>query len=377
MAQRMAQVRGKGEGSVYKDGAYWVGAVEAGRTPAGRRRRVRVVRKKRRDVLEAMDELRRDAAQGITGDRTRSVATYLEWWLEDVVAGEVAAESLREYRKRVARIVPVIGHVKLAKLNAAHVQALSREIGRRYPRSPTTRAQTMATLRRALRWAVGAQLIPRNPAEHIGGAVRTPVAKVDDTLTADEAKAVLTCACQDTELGALWWLALTYGLRLGELLDLRWSDVDLKGGELTVRRSKTRAGVRTLPLTSEAKRVLKEHRKAVTVTGLRSIEGLVFPSAVGTRRMPQRVRDRWNALLRQAGVEHRCRNCQSDDRCSTSVRRFHVSRHTAATLLLEAGVPLEVVSAILGHANIGMTADTYTKIRSDLMRKGLAKLDGV
>jgi integrase len=57
------------------------------------------------------------------------------------------------------------------------------------------------------------------------------------------------------------------------------------------------------------------------------------------------------------------------------VRRFHVSRHTAATLLLEAGVPLEVVSAILGHANISMTADIYAKVRSDLKRRGLAKLD--
>jgi integrase len=108
---------------------------------------------------------------------------------------------------------------------------------------------------------------------------------------------------------------------------------------------------------------------------LASIEGYMFPSSVGTRLSPQRIRDQWNALLRQAGVKHVCRNCGSGDRCSSSVRRFHVSRHTAATLLLEAGVPLEVVSAILGHANISMTADIYAKVRSDLKRRGLAKLD--
>jgi integrase len=367
-------VRGRGEGSIYRrsDG-YWVGQVEAGRYPNGRRRRARVVRARRVDVVDALDELRRVAQQGIVGDRTRTVATYLEFWLTDVIAGQIGAETLREYRKRVRRINPHIGHVKLAKLNATHVQALVNELGRRYPRSPGTRAGTLATLRQALRWAVGAQLIPRNPAEMATTGGRQAI-KVDDTLTADEAKAVLAAADGDTEMGALWWLALTYGLRLGELLDLRWADVG--GDDLTVRRAKTRAGVRTLPLTDEAKRVLQEHRRySLGSKSVRSIEGYVFPSSVGTKRTGRVTRQKWNALLRQAGIKHVCRNCGSDDACSSSVRRFHVSRHTAATLLLEAGVPLEVVSAILGHANIGMTADIYTKIRSDLMRRGLSRLD--
>jgi integrase len=365
-------VRGRGEGSIYRraDG-YWVGAVEAGRYPNGRRRRARVVRARRVDVIDALDELRRHAQQGIVGDRTRTVATYLEFWLDDVIAGQIGAETLRDYRKRVRRINPHIGHVKLAKLNATHVQALVNELARRYPRSPGTRAGTLATLRQALRWAVGAQLIPRNPAEMATTGPRQAI-KVDDTLTADEAKAVLRSAADDVELGALWWLALTYGLRLGELLDLRWSDIG--DHDLTVRRAKTRAGVRTLPLIPEAKRVLQDHRETSRRREVLSIEGYVFPSRVGTKRTDKRTREKWNALLRQAGIKHVCRNCGSDDACSSSVRRFHVSRHTAATLLLEAGVPLEVVSAILGHANIGMTADIYAKVRSDLMRKGFAKL---
>jgi integrase len=368
-------VRGRGEGSIYRrsDG-YWVGQVEAGRYPNGKRRRARVVRARRVDVVDALDELRRHAQQGIVSDRTRTVATYLEFWLDDVIAGQIGAETLRDYRKRVRRINPHIGHVKLAKLNATHVQALVNELARRYPRSPGTRAGTLATLRQALRWAVGAQLIPRNPAEVATTGGRQAI-KVDDTLTADEAKAVLAAADGDTEMGALWWLALTYGLRLGELLDLRWSDVDLKGGDLIVRRAKTRAGVRTLPLIPEAKRNLQEHRRRAPAR-VQSIEGYVFPSRVGTKRTDKRTREKWNALLRQAGIKHVCRNCGSADACSSSVRRFHVSRHTAATLLLEAGVPLEVVSAILGHANIGMTADIYAKVRSDLMRKGFARLNG-
>jgi integrase len=366
-------VRGKGEGSIYRRGdGYWVGRVEAGRYPNGRRRRAYVVRKKRADVVEALDELRREVKDGVVPDRTRTVATYLDWWLTDVIAGQVSESSLAEYRKRIRRVTPNIGHVKLGKLTTAHVQALAAVLADRYPRSPKTRATTLETLRQALRWAVAADLIARNPAEHVTNP-RTPIAKVDDTLTGEEAKAVLVAAEGD-ELEALVWLALKYGLRLGELLDLRWADVDLAGKELTVRRAstKTDAGHRTLPLIPEAARQLNAHRRRQKVHAL---DAYVFSSAAGARRAPQQTRTAWSAILAKAKVKHRCRNCGSEATCSTAVRRFHASRHTAATLLLEAGVQLEVVSAILGHANIGVTAGIYAKVRSDLKRRGLAALD--
>lgn len=361
-------VRGKGEGSVYRraDG-YWVGQIEVGRDHNGRRRRARVVRKRKTDVLAALDELRRQTRDGVIPDRTRTVATFLEFWLDEVIAGQVSPASLAEYRKRIARIIPSIGHVKLGKLTTPHVQALSNDLAVRYPRGVKTRSTTLATLRQALRWAVSADLIARNPAEHVSGP-RTTTAKVDDALTADEAAAVLSAAAGD-EMEGLVWLALKYGLRLGELLDLRWSDIDFDAGELTVRQAKTRAGIRSLPLIPEAERVLKAHRKRSLVTGT---DGYVFPTSIGTKRAPQRTRQEWSRILTAAGVEHRCRNCGTPDPCSSAVRRFHASRHTAATLLLESGVPLEVVSAILGHSNIGVTADIYAKVRSDLKRRALS-----
>jgi len=364
--------RGHGEGSIYRraDG-YWVGAVEAPRRPDGKRRKLRVVRRRKADVLDTLDELRRQVRQGVIPDQTRTVTTYLDWWLSDVIAGHVTAGTLHEYRTRVNRITPVIGHVRLGKLTTAHVQHLANQLAETYPRSPKTRATTLATLRQALRWAVGADLITRNPAEHVS-APRSDTVRVDDTLEVDEAKAVLTAAAKDAELGALWWLALTYGLRIGELMALRWSDIDTD--EMTVRRSKTPAGVRTLPLIPEATRVLKAHRSQRGTVA--PIDGYVFCRPGGQPLYHQLVHNRWNDLLRAAGITHMCRNCDSDDPCSSSVRRFHVSRHTAATMLLEAGVELEVVSAILGHSNIGITAGIYAKVRSDLKRKGLARLGG-
>jgi integrase len=362
--------RGHGEGSVYKraDG-YWVGAIEAPRGPDGRRRKLRVVRRRKADVLDTLDDLRRQVRQGVIPDRTRTLSTFLDFWLSDVIAGQVTDGTLHEYSTRVKRITPVIGHVRLGKLTTAHVQHLANSLGSSYPRSPKTRAHTLATLRQALKWAVGADLIVRNPAEHVTGP-RLPIVKIDDTLEPAEAKAVLAAA-QGDPLEAFWWLALTYGLRIGELMALRWSDVD--PDEMTVHKSKTPAGVRTLPLIPEAMRVLQQHRRSA---GVVSIGGYVFCRPGGLPLYHQLVHNRWNDLLRQAQITHMCRNCGSDDRCSTSVRRFHVTRHTAATMLLEAGVELEVVSSILGHSNIGITSSIYAKVRSDLKRKGLTRLDG-
>ena len=364
-------MRGKGEGSIYKraDG-YWVGQIEAGRDPGGRRRYARVVRRYKADVLDELPELKRSVTEGVVPDRTTTVENYLDFWLTDVVRGQVAESSYKEYEKRLRRVKPHVGRVKLGKLTAPHIQALASHLAEKYPRSPKTRSTTLDTLRQALKWAVAAGMRSTNPAEHVQGP-KSVVAKVDDTLTADEAKAVLKLA-EDDRLYALVWLALKYGLRLGELLNLRWSDIDLAKREMTVRRSstKTDAGHRTLPLIEDAKQVLQAHRKLCTVS---SIDGYLFTIG-GAQLSPQRTREHWSGVLEKAEIKHLCRNCGSDDKCSSAVRRFHCSRHTAATLLLEAGVELEVVSAILGHANIGITADIYAKVRNDLKRKGLEKL---
>lgn len=381
----MAKRRGHGEGSVYqrKDG-YWVGSVECGRYPNGRRRRARVVRRYKNGdngVLAGLDELKKQIAEGVVPDRTTTVAKYLDFWLTEVMQGQVSEGSYREYEKRVRRVIPHIGHIKLGRLTKAHVQALANRLAEQYPRSPATRSQTLTTLKRALKWAAG-NIIPSNPAQFIE-APKTKTAKVDDTLDEAEAKDVLKAAESD-DLYALFWLALKYGLRLGELINLRWSDIDFKSGEMTVATAKTRAGERTLPLIEDAKAVLKAHRKGSKLT---SLDGHVFLRPTGRPLSQQWAGEQWSALLERAGISHLCRNCGvecthgpeterpcRDCRCSTHIRRFHCSRHTAATLLLEAGVELEVVSAILGHANIGITADLYARVRADLKRKGLEKL---
>lgn len=383
----MGKTRGKGEGTIFQraDG-YWVAQLEAARCPGGHprrdgstcpggeRRRPAIVRRTKTQLLADLPEFRRKVAEGTVGARMR-VDPYLDFWLSDVVAYEVAASTLTEYTKQLARVRPMLGREWLHKLRKHHIQKLANQLTDRY--APKTRNGTLSTFKQALQWAVP-DYIPSNPAEHVR-APKKIVVKVDDTLTAAEAKAVQAAAVGD-RYEALYWLALEYGLRIGELLGLGWADINVAdwdgevtdGDELTVVEAKTESGVRTLPLIPDAKTQLAAHRRRTIASGRLPV-GPVFVGPDGGKLKAQRVRGWYSDLLARAGIAHMCRNCRSDDPCSSNVRRFHSSRHTAATLLLEDGVPLEVVSAILGHANIGVTASIYAKVRADLKRKGLAR----
>lgn len=393
--QQQRRTRGKGEGSIYQQAdGWWVGSVERPRRPDGRRRRARILRRRRQDVVDEIAALKARAAGDNTINGTQTVAEYLDFWLTEVAAGEITANSLTTYTAHVDRIRPHIGAVRVDRLTKAHVQVLANKLAADF--APKTRQVTLSALRRAIEWGVP-DYFPTNPARGVRGP-RQVTAKIDDALTADESRAVLTAAVGDRYY-ALYYLALKYGLRIGELLGLRWADIDLDSGELTVERAKTVAGERTLPLIDEAATVIATHRARwlgdrhscsgtrtdlgyelapTNVVPLRHIgqgpDDPVFPAPESGQLKAQRVRSWFSDLCDQAGIPHLCRNCRSDKPCSSNTRRFHSSRHTAATLLLEAGVPLEVVSAILGHSNISITADTYAKVRADLMRKGLKTL---
>jgi integrase len=373
----MTRRRGKGEGSVYQraDGR-WVAQVEAGLDRDGRRRRPRAVRRTKREALAALDELRRQVDQGVTPERTQSVGEFLEWWLATVVPDTVKPSTVDGYERIVTLyIAPHVGRVKLAKLTPQHVKSMLRAM-ETDGLSPRTRQFARAVLRRALRWAEQHGLILRNVAALVDGPRKTGT-KLDDTLDAAGAAAVIDAAAGD-RLEALAALVLRLGLRKGEALALRWGDIDLDAGTLTVRgtlkrrkggglyvdTTKTDAGMRVLPLVAGTGEALREHRRRqaaerLALGPLWVDTGHVFTTATGTPLDPRNVNRWWSALCERAGVGH---------------RRFHAARHTAATLLLEQGVPLEVVSAVLGHAGLAITADVYAKVGMDAKRRALATL---
>ena len=202
--------------------------------------------------------------------------------------------------------------------------------------------------------------------------------RTEDTMSKDEVAKVLAQAAGDKDRGALAVVLLTLGLRQGEALALRWSDVDLDAGELTVRHTikfpvgggyeltapKTEESARTIPLPKRTVAALRKHRTAQTTKRIKSRVwrdlDFVFATPLGTPFHSRNALRWWHTLLDDAGV---------------GKRRMHASRHTTATLLLEDGVPLEVVSAVLGHSSLAITADIYAKVGRDSMRRALATFD--
>jgi integrase len=199
-------------------------------------------------------------------------------------------------------------------------------------------------------------------------------------LTAAQARAVLAVATED-ELAALWTAMLTTGLRQGELLALRWRDVDLDAGRLAVvansvrvtKRTRALLGLTTAeplrgdPKTARGRRVvelpaiaveaLRRHRQAASVI---SVGGHVFTRPDGRILSVPTVWSRWRRLLERAGVP---------------IVRPHDARHTVATLLLGSGVHPKLVSEMLGHASVGITLDVYSHTTAAMHRQAAHVLD--
>jgi integrase len=187
-------------------------------------------------------------------------------------------------------------------------------------------------------------------------APRKTATHIDDALDADQAAAVLRTAHGD-RFEAMAVLVLTLGLRQGEVLRLRWQDIDLDAGTLTIKQAKTDAGARTIAVPAFAVSALKTHRARQREERMAAPywddPELVFATELGTPIGTRTALRWWHALTIQAGVGR---------------HRFHASRHTAATLMLNNGVPLEVVSKTLGHAGLAITADVYARVRPELQR---------
>lgn len=243
-----------------------------------------------------------------------------------------------------------------------HVQALYRDrldAGL----APATVQKIHVVLHKALSQAVAWSLVPHNATEAIKAP--RPDQKEARPLSREQARAFLAAARED-RLEALYVLAVTTGMRQGELLGLGWDDVDLSrgvvrvnrtlgrsGGRLLLGEPKTKKSRRTIPLSAKALDALKAHRKTqveerIGLASLWEEYGLVFATRTGTPINPSNLRKRsFKRLLKKVGLPP---------------VRFHDLRHTAATLLLMEGVHPKYVQELLGHANVSITLDTYSHV---------------
>ena len=365
--------RGSGEGSIYKrkDGR-WVAGLTIGSDANGRQRRRHFYGRNRREVEEKLARARADQLDGLLLESQRiKLGDFLERWLQDDVSISVRPTTLASYRSTLKNhVIPHLGGVKISKLTPAHIQALYGLL-QKQGRSPRLRQYVHAVLHRALLRAVRWQLIVRNPCDAVARP-RVPRKEIHP-LSTDEVRTFLNAA-RDDHLEALYVLAVTTGLRQGELLGLRWSDVDLKKGTLQVRRSvtevngkldfsepKTAKGRRQITLPQIAVDSLRLQRKSGKATPHPST--LIFPDAKGGPiRKQNLVRRSFRPLLERAGIRR---------------IRFHDLRHTAATLLLAEGVHPKVVQERLGHATISLTLDVYSHVVEGMQKEAASKLDAL
>jgi integrase len=355
--------RGNGEGTISrrKDGR-WEGRYYVP-TEDGPKRKV-IYGKTRAEVSEKLTKALSDRANGIVYDNENiTIGEYLDVWLKGSVYGSVRQSTYdRDTNLVNNHIKPVLGSLKLKKLNSAHVQNFYRnrlDTGL----SASTVRKIHDILRRGLAQAVDWHLTQRNVADVVKPP--RPVPKEIVALSADETRRLLDAAAED-RLEALYVLAVHTGMRQGEMLALRWQDVDIENAVLSVRRTLTRRGGKVAfgePKTKKSRRSIRLTPQAVDALRahlerqLRDMEilgdhyqdqGLIFTTDTGAPINPSNLRQRsFTPLLKRAGLPH---------------MRFHDLRHTCATLLLSRGVHPKFVQELLGHATIAITLDTYSHV---------------
>ena len=368
--------RGANEGSIRfrKDLGVWEARY---RTSDGKRRSLYA--KRRGELRRRLEEALAEARNGIKPiGRTLTVAEYLDDWVENSVKPRCKPSTYASYKETVRRyIAPAIGRRPLAKLEPEHVQSMlaqltDRETSRR-PLSPATVRYVRTILRSALGRALKAGLVMRNVATLVD--VPAKARREIDPMTAAQVRAFLAHVADD-RMSALYVTAIGLGLRQGELLALRWQDIDFERATLSVRHTlgretreltapKTERSRRTLAMPRTVSDALRDHRRRQLEervhAGARWTEhDFVFASTVGTPLFSRNVTQTFQQALASAGLPR---------------KRFHDLRHTAATLLIEQGVPIYEVSRLLGHSSLSTTADIYGHLTNEMQLRTAQRMD--
>ncbi len=375
--------RGRNEGTIYQrpDGT-WAGALQIGRTSEGKRKRVWVYGRDKTIVRGKLARLMADRIHGTLVEPSReTVSHFLTHWLETVAKLRVRPATYRQDQTIIKQhLAPRIGGVLLTGLRPEHVQSLLADLARA-GKSPHLQRRVIGVLHRALTNAVKLRRIPYNVCDAVTQP-RVP-RKEMRTLTPEQVGVFLRVA-QSDRLYALYVLALTTGLRQGELLGLQWDDLDLDASAIAIRRQltdnngpviaelKTRTSQRRVDLPPVAVVALKAHRKAMLKKGHHQADGLIFVDTQGhPLRKSNLLRRSYFPILKRAGLP------VPNKQAGVQGVRFHDLRHTAATLMLQQGIHPKVVQERLGHAQISLTLDTYSHVVPSMQKEAAEKIDAV
>lgn len=305
---------------------------------------------------------------------TDSVSEYLDTWYKTYCEPNLRYSTLRLYEIQIRlHIKPALGDIPLAQLRPGHIQQLLAEKARTL--SENTVKLIYVITKRALGHAVQWEYAPRNVCDAvIAPRVESPEV---DCWTREEAKEFLEKVKQ-YRYYSLCLLALTTGMRRGELLGLRWADVDIDRQQVTIRqtrigdenggryeKTKTKAGERTIDISAAVAAQLRKHKAEQSAEFLKSTspkadEGLVFTSKRCKPYAPNSLSLSFDRVVELTGMRR---------------ITFHGMRHTHATMLIEDGVNIKAVAERMGHSGITVTLGTYAHVLPRIAKDIATKTD--
>lgn len=300
----------------------------------------------------------------------RTVADYFTEWLDGQI--NLKPTTLHGYRVQVrTHVIPAIGNVKLQNLTLPMLNKLYVDLYERKGLSPRTVELCNAVIRKALNDAVRAGDLDRNPATHTT-LPRKSKPELAEPWTAEELGRFIA-SLDGHPLRAAFIVAANTGARRGEVAGLRWMDVDLDGARLHIRRPRTTingkavegdpkntTSARNIGIDAMTVQALRDHREQLMKAGFDLVrpDRCVFQERDGSGIDPNRLSREFKSAAERAGLL-KARSV-GDDKERTI--RFHDLRHSHASILLKAGVPVEVVAKRLGHANAIVTLTVYRHV---------------
>ena len=377
----MAKRRSNGEGNIRKrkDGR-WEGRYTAGRDPVtGKQIFKNVLGKTQAEVKEKLQKALAQAGKiDFTKTGKYTVTMWMDEWFENVAKIKVRPSSHQTYRGYIDHhITPNIGNITLEKLTTMDLQKLYRKLlnkgrvdrveAKQQPKglSAKTVRNINQVISSAMDFAVAQKIIPENPCK--AAALPKVEHKEMKTIPVEQLQTFLQEA-KATGVYEMYYIELATGLRRGELLGLKWADIDWKNGIIKVRRQiarvdgqiveaplKTKNSYRAVTISQPAIEVLKQQKEKTN-------DEYVFPSPNGGPISPDSVNNMLKRVLARAGIPK---------------VRFHDLRHTFATIALQNGVDIKTVSGMLGHFSAGFTLDTYAHVTTAAQKEAADTMGNV
>lgn len=382
--------KANGEGSISRYNNGWRAAITLGRDDNGKLIRKQFYGKTKLEALSKMNEYKNKYDTGaLPSDEKITLQQWFKIWIYEYRINDLRPSTLERYDGIYRNYIKNsnIGMMKLKDLRTSNIQAYYNTLVKDKNKTPDTIKTINKVLKSVLSQAMKESYIPKNYCNNI---ILPKISAKEEIqiFTVEEQQRFIT-SLDNHRNRALFILVLGTGLRIGEVVALKWNDIDLEKGELKVQRTfkrvgklenlkagdnrteiieqlpKTKYSERTIPIPSTIIKELKSHKKRQNEEKFKAGEAyinndLVFPNELGQVTDTRNLSRSYGRILNRSGIKY---------------KKFHALRHTYATRLFENEVPLKTVQILMGHSNIKITADIYTHVMPEEKIKAVEKIN--